>query len=298
MPLLKLFDAGEENTTLFKVIAKNTRQPVQVLGDLRAQVAACRAGEQGITEIVRRYGSDTVHAYTDELQSLGERLMRAEIAALPDGEYSFVDWIDGVGDDPEPLRIEVARADRGRGDLHRLLGDRSAGRREHQLPRGSRLRCVLLRDQGNRGARDPELRGLYAPDSDPRSGGHHREPGPACGLWRTRSRRLPRLRRGDGCARPGDTGPRDRSRRRRPDADRIRGLRGRQALRDDGGDRRHLGRSRGKGRSRRRVQSPCEPVESARGARRGRPAARGRPLRARSGLRRRRALPRRARVRP
>ena len=77
MPLLKLFDAGEENTTLFKVIEKNTRQPVQVLGDLRAQVAACRAGEQGLTEIVRRYGSATTHAYTDELQSLGERLMRA-----------------------------------------------------------------------------------------------------------------------------------------------------------------------------------------------------------------------------
>src|SRR5437868_7086987 len=107
MPLLKLFDAGEENTTLFKVIEKNTRQPVQVLGDLRAQVAACRAGEQGLTEIVRRYGSATTHAYTDELQSLGERLMRAEIAALPDGEYGFVDWIDGVGDEPEPLRIEV-----------------------------------------------------------------------------------------------------------------------------------------------------------------------------------------------
>ena len=33
--------------------------------------------------------------------------MRAEIAALPDGEYGFVDWIDGVGEDPEPLRIEV-----------------------------------------------------------------------------------------------------------------------------------------------------------------------------------------------
>jgi N-methylhydantoinase B len=108
MPLLKLFEAGEENTTLFKVIAKNTRQPVQVLGDLRAQVAACRAGEQGLAEIVRRYGSSTAHAYTDELQSLGERLMRAEIAALPDGDYGFVDWIDGVGEEPEPLRIEVS----------------------------------------------------------------------------------------------------------------------------------------------------------------------------------------------
>lgn len=107
MPLLKLFDAGKENTTLFKVVAKNTRQPVQVLGDLRAQVAACRAGEMGLTEIVRRYGSATTRTYTDQLQSLGERLMRAEIGALPDGDYGFVDWIDGVGEDPEPLRIEV-----------------------------------------------------------------------------------------------------------------------------------------------------------------------------------------------
>lgn len=107
MPLLKLFDAGVKNTTLFRVIEKNTRQPVQVLGDLRAQVAACRAGEQGFTEIIRRYGRETAHAYMDEIQRLGERLMRAEITALPDGEYGFVDWIDGVGADPEPLRIEI-----------------------------------------------------------------------------------------------------------------------------------------------------------------------------------------------
>jgi N-methylhydantoinase B len=107
IPLLKLFDGGEENTTIFRVIEKNTRQPVAVLGDLRAQVAACRAGERGLAEIIGRYGANTVHVYTDELQQVGERLMRAEIAAIPDGEYGFVDWIDGVGDDPDPLRIEV-----------------------------------------------------------------------------------------------------------------------------------------------------------------------------------------------
>jgi N-methylhydantoinase B len=107
IPLMKLFDAGEENATLFRVIEKNTRQPVQVLGDLRAQVAACRAGERGLGEIIGRYGSETARALMDELQSLGERMMRAELAALPDGEYGFVDWIDGVGDEPEPLRIEV-----------------------------------------------------------------------------------------------------------------------------------------------------------------------------------------------
>jgi len=108
MPLLKLFDAGRENSTLFRLIEKNTRQPVQVLGDLRAQVAACRAGERGLIELIGRYGSSVVHAYMDELQDLGERLMRAEIAALPDGDYGFVDWIDGFGAEPAPLRIEVS----------------------------------------------------------------------------------------------------------------------------------------------------------------------------------------------
>ena len=108
LPLLKLYDGGRENTTLFHVIEKNTRQPTQVLGDIRAQLAACRAGERGLTELVQRYGPAVAHAYMDELQRLGERLMRAEIAALPDGEVGFVDWIDGVGSDPEPLRVEVA----------------------------------------------------------------------------------------------------------------------------------------------------------------------------------------------
>ena len=108
MPLLKLFDGGSENETLFRMIEKNTRQPVAVLGDLRAQVAACRAGERGLHEIVGRYGSATVHTYTDELQRLGERLMRAAISSLADGTYSFTDWIDGVDDQPDPLRVEVA----------------------------------------------------------------------------------------------------------------------------------------------------------------------------------------------
>ena len=43
----------------------------------------------------------------DELQDLAERLMRAEIASLPDGEYAFDDYIDGLGEAPEPLRIRV-----------------------------------------------------------------------------------------------------------------------------------------------------------------------------------------------
>jgi N-methylhydantoinase B len=108
MPLLKLYDAGEPNDMLLRVIQANTRQPVEVLGDLRAQVAACAAGERGLLEILARYGSEDAHRYMDELHALAERLMRAEIARLPDGEYAFVDYLDGFGDPPTPVRIQVA----------------------------------------------------------------------------------------------------------------------------------------------------------------------------------------------
>lgn len=108
MPLLKLYEAGRPNETLLRVIEKNTRQPVHVLGDIRAQVAACRTGERGLVEILERYGADEAHRYMDELQAQAERLMRAEIEALPDGEYHFEDFIDGYGDPAQPLRINVS----------------------------------------------------------------------------------------------------------------------------------------------------------------------------------------------
>ena len=111
IPLSKLVDAGVENTMLLRLIEANTRQPVHVLGDLRAQLAACRVGERGLTALIERYGSEA-HDYMDELQRVAERMMRAELAKLPDGVHTFTDYIDGVGDEPVPIpicvRVEIA----------------------------------------------------------------------------------------------------------------------------------------------------------------------------------------------
>ena len=106
IPLSKLYDAGVENTTLMRLIEANTRQPIHVLGDLRAQLAACRVGERGLGDVLARYGTDA-HGYMDELQHVAERTMRAELAKLPDGIHEFTDYIDGVGDEPEPILIRV-----------------------------------------------------------------------------------------------------------------------------------------------------------------------------------------------
>jgi N-methylhydantoinase B len=107
IPLSRLVDGGVENTTLLRLLEANTRQPAHVLGDLRAQLAACRVGERGLVALLERYGPEETHRYLDELQRVAERTMRSELAALPDGVHTFTDFIDGVGDDPVPIPIRV-----------------------------------------------------------------------------------------------------------------------------------------------------------------------------------------------
>ena len=113
LPMLKLYEAGKPNDTLFQIIEKNTRQPVEVLGDLRAQLAACAIAERGFYGLLKRYGGAAVRPYLDAIMDQAERLMREFIRGIPDGEYRFVDWIDGIGESPERLKIAVCVSVRG-----------------------------------------------------------------------------------------------------------------------------------------------------------------------------------------
>ncbi|MZR31484.1 hydantoinase B/oxoprolinase family protein [Sneathiella litorea] len=107
LPILKLYAAGEVNETLFKIIERNTRSPIQVLGDLRAQISSCQAGERGLAELVEKHGLGTLNVYFRALHDFAEKRMREEIMSMPDGVYNNLDHIDGVGDDPIQLDIAV-----------------------------------------------------------------------------------------------------------------------------------------------------------------------------------------------
>ncbi len=108
IPALKLFEAGIPNDTLFKLIEINVRLPDRVIGDLKAQFAACRTGARELGKMFDRYGSEMASAYFAELLDYAERMTRAEIAAWPDGTYSFTDYIDDDGFNDTPLPIAVA----------------------------------------------------------------------------------------------------------------------------------------------------------------------------------------------
>src|SRR5437667_6439369 len=89
---MKLYDAGKLNQTIMTFIEKNVRLPVQVFGDLRAQLAACHIAEQRFAEVVARYGAEQTKRFLDELIDYAERLARAALRELPDGEWNFEDF--------------------------------------------------------------------------------------------------------------------------------------------------------------------------------------------------------------
>jgi len=111
---LKLYDAGKLNDTIMTFIERNVRIPVKVFGDLRAQLAACHIAEQQFAELVAKHGPEQTMAFMRETIDYAERLTRAELEKLPDGEWSFEDWIDDDGIDyGKPIRLFVTLRKKG-----------------------------------------------------------------------------------------------------------------------------------------------------------------------------------------
>lgn len=108
LPVLKLFRAGQEDQVIWDIIAANVRVPDKVIGDIKAQVSACLVGEREFRELFKRYGRATLRAAFEDIHDYAEKLARAEFAEIRDGTYRFTNHIDGIGEQPEPIRFSVA----------------------------------------------------------------------------------------------------------------------------------------------------------------------------------------------
>jgi N-methylhydantoinase B len=114
IPPLKLFRRGEPDESLWTLLRSNVRLPVQLVGDLRAQLAACEIAQRKVLDLFGRYGSDSSRSYMNEVLDYTERLARAAVRDLPDGDFSFEDWIDDDGMDVgKPIRLFVTVRKRG-----------------------------------------------------------------------------------------------------------------------------------------------------------------------------------------
>jgi N-methylhydantoinase B len=104
----RLWHAGVLDEQILDLIALNSRFPVTLVGDLMAEVAACRTGEERFHSLIRRYGWPTVDAAIRTYFAQAEAEDRRSVAAIPDGVYSASGMLDGDGiDDDVPVEVVV-----------------------------------------------------------------------------------------------------------------------------------------------------------------------------------------------
>ncbi|MBS1888654.1 MAG: hydantoinase B/oxoprolinase family protein [Actinobacteria bacterium] len=114
LPPVKIYRRDEEVEDLFKVLISNVRTPTYAYGDLKAMIGSLYLAERRIREVVERYGAAAFRQCGEDIKTVSERLARAAIAALPDGEYTFEGAIEDDGVDPdEEWKIKVAMVVRG-----------------------------------------------------------------------------------------------------------------------------------------------------------------------------------------
>ncbi len=107
IPPLKLVEGGRLNEGLLDLLLANVRTPEERLGDLRAQLAANATGVRRMGELIAHYGQREVQATMQALVDYAERMTRRLLAGLPDGVYSFRDWMDDDGVDAQAAEIAV-----------------------------------------------------------------------------------------------------------------------------------------------------------------------------------------------
>jgi N-methylhydantoinase B len=113
---LKVYDEGRRNEALWRMITDNVRVSDLVVGDMDAQISACRVGAKRLLDLVSRYGLETLTNAVEDLFDYSERLMRSQIARLRDGTYSATGYVDGFlgSDDPAlrnlPVKVTVTVA--------------------------------------------------------------------------------------------------------------------------------------------------------------------------------------------
>ncbi|MGA8268512.1 MAG: hydantoinase B/oxoprolinase family protein [Candidatus Acidiferrales bacterium] len=105
IPITKLFDRGEPNAELLKIIRANVRTPDETTGDLYAQISSNAVGVRSLLNFMDEFGLETIDPLADEIISRSERALRDAIRAVPNGRYENELWSDGF---EEPILIKVA----------------------------------------------------------------------------------------------------------------------------------------------------------------------------------------------
>jgi N-methylhydantoinase B len=113
-PMKITLDENWEDSPFGKFLRGNIRVPQKTIPDFNAQIAACRTGEARVTALCQKYGKDVILEFQREIQDYSERVIRAAIVEMPDGEYTGEAYMEDDGSGVEgPFTIRVTVRIRG-----------------------------------------------------------------------------------------------------------------------------------------------------------------------------------------
>ncbi len=88
IPPVRLVRAGKLQREMLRLLSANMRVPKEREADLMAQWAANRLGAARLASMAERYGVAQLKQRAEDLSLWTERLLRAQIKAIPNGEYT------------------------------------------------------------------------------------------------------------------------------------------------------------------------------------------------------------------
>ena len=107
IPPVKVVRAGVLDNDIVAILAANSRVPQSNWGDMNGQLNALALGSRRLGALLDEYGESTVEAAFAAFSAGAEAMMRENIRALPDGTWSFEDYLDNDGIDDAPLTIAL-----------------------------------------------------------------------------------------------------------------------------------------------------------------------------------------------
>lgn len=105
MPPVRWYKAGVEDEEITEILMSNIRLRDVQQGDFEAMLASLNTAERRLHELVERYGRDTVEESFGAVKDVSEAQMRLELDAIPDGTYTFEDFMDDDGHTRDHIRI-------------------------------------------------------------------------------------------------------------------------------------------------------------------------------------------------
>jgi N-methylhydantoinase B len=108
IPPILMYRGGELDAGVLGFVRANSRTPQEREGDLLAQAGANARGAERMAELAARYGRAVLRGATRELMDYAEVRVRAALAELPRGEWTFSDALDDDGTGSGPVTIRCA----------------------------------------------------------------------------------------------------------------------------------------------------------------------------------------------